>query len=87
MYGIGYLVGSAASPAARTGCTGRAHLTCDCLRSASGGPLQARLGDFLFTAAERLDAEQGDPTLGPIPYQLTSKALAALTVRKPGDAA
>src|SRR5437870_1683010 len=70
IYGIGYLVASASEP-------GRSYWvqridgipTCDCEDARQRGcPCKHGWATTLFTACERLDAEQSDPTEEPVPY-------------------
>ena len=52
-----------------------------------GNPCKHGWAAVLFTACERLDAEQSDPTCAPIPYALTPRAYAALAAAEPVPAA
>ena len=81
VYGIGYLVTSESEP-------GRSYWvqrvggipTCDCEDARQrGNPCKHGWAVALFDACERLDAEQSDPTVEPIPYTLTPRGLVAST--------
>src|SRR2546430_15508762 len=89
IYGIGHLVASESEP-------GRSYWvqridgtpTCDCEDARQrGNPCKHGWATVLFAACERLDAEQSDPTLQPIPYALTPRAYTALVDADPLDAA
>jgi hypothetical protein len=89
IYGIGYFVASESQP-------GRSYWvqlvdtlwTCECEDFRQrGGPCKHGWATVLFTACERLDAEQSDPTCDPIPYALTPRAYTALADADPLDAA
>jgi hypothetical protein len=55
-------------------------VTCDCPDYRErGGPCKHGWAVVCFEAAERLDAEESDPTLQPIAYALTGRGLAAST--------
>ena len=81
IYGIGYLVASESAPG-RDYWVMRVNdvLTCDCEDCRQrGAPCKHGWATVLFTACERLDAEESDPTLQPIGYALTGRGLAAST--------
>src|SRR4051812_11909018 len=63
-------------------------LTCDCPDYRErGGPCKHGWATVIYQAAERLDAEQSDPTLQPIGYALTPRAYTALADVDPVPAA
>jgi hypothetical protein len=63
-------------------------LTCDCPDYRErGGPCKHGWAVVCFEVAERLDAEQSDPTVQPMPYVLTMRAYTALADVDPLDAA
>src|SRR5215208_6234870 len=77
VYGIGYLVASE-SEHGRDYWVMRVNdvLTCDCEDCRQrGAPCKHGWATVLFTACERLDAEQADPTVEPIGYALTGRGL------------
>ena len=81
IYGIGYFVASESEPG-RDYWVMRVNdvLTCDCEDARQRGcPCKHGWATVLFTACERLDAEANDPTVQPIPYELTSRGLVAST--------
>src|SRR5215212_10055909 len=89
IYTIGHLVASESEPG-RDYWVMRVNdvLTCDCEDARQrGNPCKHGWATVLFTACERLDAEQSDPTCAPIPYALTPRAYAALVAVDPLGAA
>jgi len=79
IYGIGYLVASESEPG-RDYWVMRVNdvLTCDCEDCRQrGAPCKHGWATVLFTACERLDAEQADRTVEPIGYALTPRGLVA----------
>ena len=63
-------------------------LICSCPDAANRGlPCKHTLAIELYRRAERLDADQGDPTCEPIGYALTPRAYTALVDADPLDAA
>jgi hypothetical protein len=89
VYGIGYLVASESEPG-RSYWVQRVNdvLTCECADARQrGNPCKHGWAAVLFTACERLDAGQSDPTCAPIPYTLTPRAYTALADTDPLDAA
>jgi hypothetical protein len=53
-------------------------LTCDCADARQRGlPCKHTLSVQLYLACERIDAETTDPTLQPIPFEITEKGRAA----------
>src|SRR3954454_679615 len=72
VYGIGYLVASESEPG-RSYWVQRVNdvLTCECADCRRrGANCKHGWATVLFTACERLDAEQSDPTVEPIAYAL-----------------
>jgi uncharacterized Zn finger protein len=89
IYGIGHLVTSESEP-------GRSYwlqrvndiLTCECPDFHNrGANCKHAWAVVVFAACERLDAEQADPTVQPIAYELTPRAYAALADADPLPAA
>jgi SWIM zinc finger len=76
-----YLVTSASTPDRAYGVIRLGTLlTCDCPDYRErGGPCKHGWAVVCFEAAERLDAEEHDPTLQPIGYTLTARGLVAST--------
>ena len=96
LYGLGnverqpdgtWLVVSACNPEQAYLVDARMH-TCSCLDYANRQPpCKHVLSCRIFAAAERAEAERLDPTLQPISYELTAKALAYLGAPTADDAA
>ena len=96
LYGLGnverqpdgtWLVVSACNPEQAYLVDARMH-TCSCLDYANRqAPCKHVLSCRIFAAVERAEAERLDPTLQPIPYELTPKAVALLEAPPADDAA